>query len=81
MGTFLSDIVLQVLSFVAENERSNIRQRQSEGIAAAKIRGVKFGRPLKPLPDNFMNVYQQWLNNEITGTAASKACGISLSTF
>lgn len=81
MGTFLSDIVLQVLSFVAENERSNIRQRQAEGIAAAKIRGVKFGRPLKPLPDNFMNVYQQWLNNEITGTAAAKACGIPLSTF
>ena len=50
MGTFLSDIVLQVLSFVAENERHNIRQRQAEGIAAAKARGVKFGRPPKPLP-------------------------------
>ena len=53
MGTFLSDIVLQVLSFVAENERENIRQRQAEGIAAAKARGVKFGRPALPLPDNF----------------------------
>ncbi len=53
IGTFLSDIVLQVLSFVAENERANIRQRQAEGIAAAKARGVQFGRPTKPLPDNF----------------------------
>lgn len=59
MGTFLSDIVLQVLSFVAENERSNIRQRQAEGIAAAKARGVKFGRPPKPLPENFHTVYQR----------------------
>ena len=62
MGTFLSDIVLQVLSFVAENERSNIRQRQAEGIAAAKARGVKFGRPPKPLPENFHTVYQRWKN-------------------
>lgn len=53
MGTFLSDIVLQVLSFVAENERTNIKQRQAEGIAAAKAKGVKFGRPPLPLPDNF----------------------------
>ena len=59
MGTFLSDIVLQVLSFVAENERSNIRQRHAEGIAAAKARGVKFGRPPKPLPENFHTVYQR----------------------
>lgn len=54
MGTFLSDIVLQVLSFVAESERTNIRQRQAEGIAAAKDRGVRFGRPPKPLPQNFI---------------------------
>lgn len=60
MGTFLSDIVLQVLSFVAENERTNIRQRQTEGIAAAKARGVRFGRPPRPLPDNFHAVYQRW---------------------
>ena len=53
MGTFLSDIVLQVLSFVAENERANIRQRQLEGIAAAKARGVRFGRPPRPLPVNY----------------------------
>ena len=57
MGTFLSDIVLQVLSFVAENERANIRQRQAEGIAAAKARGVRFGRPPKPLPDNYLSTY------------------------
>lgn len=62
MGTFLSDIVLQVLSFVAENERTNIRQRQAEGIAAAKARGVRFGRPPKPLPENFHHLYQQWKN-------------------
>ena len=73
MGTFLSDIVLQVLSFVAENERHNIRQRQAEGIAAAKARGVKFGRPPKR--------YQQWKGGKLTGTAAAKACGMPLSTF
>ena len=60
MGTFLSDIVLQVLSFVAENERTNIKQRQTEGIAAAKAKGIRFGRPPKPLPENFHLVYQQW---------------------
>ena len=64
MGTFLSDIVLQVLSFVAENERTNIRQRQAEGIAAAKARGVRFGRPPAPLPDNFHHLYQQWKNGK-----------------
>lgn len=58
MGTFLSDIVLQVLSFVAENERINIRQRQAEGISAAKARGVKFGRPELPLPENFYEVHR-----------------------
>ena len=80
-GTFLSDVVLQVLSFVAENERTNIRQRQAEGIAAAKARGVRFGRPPKPLPENFHQLYQQWKNGKITGTAAAKACGMPLSTF
>ena len=81
MGTFLSDIVLQVLSFVAENERTNIRQRQSEGIAAAKARGVRFGRPPKPLPEDFHLLYQQWKNGKISGTAAAKLCGMPLSTF
>ena len=81
MGTFLSDIVLQVLSFVAENERNNIRQRQAEGIAAAKAKGVRFGRPPKPLPDNFHSCYQRWKRGEITGTAAAKECGMPLATF
>ena len=81
MGTFLSDIVLQVLSFVAENERSNIRQRQAEGIAAAKARGVRFGRPPKPLPENYYSVYRKWKSGEITGTAAAKECKMPLSTF
>ena len=81
MGTFLSDIVLQVLSFVAENERSNIRQRQAEGIAAAKARGVKFGRPPKPLPENFPTVYQRWKNGKITGTKAAEECNMPITTF
>jgi DNA invertase Pin-like site-specific DNA recombinase len=81
LGTFISDLVLQLLSFVAENERTNIKQRQAEGIAAAKARGVKFGRPPRPLPANFHTVYQRWRQGEITGTAAAKACGMALSTF
>ena len=81
MGTFLSDIVLQILSFVAENERVNIRQRQAEGIAAAKAKGVRFGRTPKPLPENFHAVYQRWKKGAITGTAAAKECGMPLSSF
>ena len=81
IGTFLSDIVLQVLSFVAENERVTIRQRQAEGIAAAKARGVRFGRPPMPLPENFPVQYQRWKRGEITGKAAAQACGMPLSTF
>lgn len=81
MGTFLSDIVLQVLSFVAENERTNMRQRQAEGIAAAKAKGVRFGRPPKPLPENFHFVYQRWKMGKITGTRAAIECKMPLSTF
>lgn len=81
MGTFLSDIVLQVLSFVAENERTNIKQRQAEGIAAAKAKGVRFGRPPRPLPENFHSAYQRWKQGEITGTAAAKECGMPLASF
>ena len=81
MGTFLSDIVMQVLSFVAENERTAIRQRQAEGIAAAKARGVRFGRPPRPLPENYHSAYQRWKAGTITGTAAAKECGMPLSTF
>jgi DNA invertase Pin-like site-specific DNA recombinase len=81
MGTFLSDIVLQVLSFVAENERANIRQRQAEGIAAAKARGVRFGRAPLPLPENFHVVYQMWQEGKLSGVNAAKECGMSKSTF
>ncbi len=81
MGTFLSDIVLQVLSFVAENERISIRQRQAEGIAAAKARGVRFGRPPGPLPDNFHEMYQLWQSGKITADAAAKACRMPPTTF
>jgi len=81
MGTFLSDIVLQVLSFVAENERTNIRQRQAEGIAAAKARGVKFGRPPRPLPDNFYQVHQAWRSKKMTLQEAADACAMPVGTF
>ena len=81
VGKFIADIVLQVLSFVAENERTNIRQRQAEGIAAAKARGVRFGRPPAPLPENFHSAYQRWKAGKITGTAAAAECGMPLSTF
>ena len=81
MGTFLSDIVLQVLSFVAENERSNIRQRQAEGIAAAKARGVRFGRPPLPLPENFQEVYRAWRGKQITLKQAAQACQMPEGTF
>lgn len=81
MGTFLSDIVLQVLSFVAENERQNIKRRQAEGIAAAKARGVKFGRPKVRLPENFLEVYSKWKNKELTVTEAARLCGMPRSTF
>jgi len=81
MGTFLSDIVLQVLSFVAENGRTSILQRQAEGIAAAKARGVRFGRPPRPLPENYHDCYQRWKSGKITGIAAARECGMLLATF
>ena len=81
LGTFLSDIVLQVLSFVAENERSNIRQRQAEGIAAAKARGVRFGRPQIPMPDNFYEVCRRWKEKELSLQEAARLCGMSKTTF
>lgn len=81
MGTFLSDIVLQILSFVAENERTTIHQRQAEGIASARARGVRFGRPPKPLPDNFREMCRRWQAGEMTCTAAAKSCGMALTTF
>ena len=81
MGTFLSDIVLQVLSFVAENERTNIKQRQAEGIAAAKAKGVKFGRPPLPLPDNFYEVHRAWRSKKLTLKEAASACNMPVGTF
>ncbi len=81
MGTFLSDIVLQILSFVAENERNNIRQRQAEGIAAAKSRGVRFGRPPGKLPENFDQIYDSWKRGMLSTAAAADECGMPLSTF
>ena len=81
MGTFLSDIVLQVLSFVSENERTNISQRQAEGIAAAKARGIKFGRPSLPLPDNFYEIHREWRMKKISLKEAAKACDMPVGTF
>lgn len=81
LGSFLSDIVLQVLSFVAENERVNIRARQAEGIAAAKAKGVHFGPQPHELPDNFPEMCQAWRNKETSLREAAEACGIPKSTF
>ncbi len=81
MGTFLSDIVLQVLSFVAENERSNIRQRQAEGIAAAKARGVRFGRPRVELPSNFEEIIRAYNKRQISLGEAVKWSKMSRATF
>ena len=81
MGTFLSDIVLQVLSFVAQNERENIRQRQREGIEAAKLRGVRLGIPTRTVPDDFEQICCRWKNGEIIGKEAAQLCDMPLTTF
>lgn len=81
IGTFLSDIVLQILSFVAENERANIHQRQAEGIAAARARGVRFGRPPKALPENYHSIVQRYTEGSISKTQAARECNMPLSTF
>lgn len=81
LGTFIADLVLQVLSFVAENERENIRQRQAEGIAAAKRKGVRFGRPQKPLPENFEEVQGRWQRGELTCREAAKLCNMPYGSF
>ena len=81
LGTFISDVVLQILSFVAQNERENIRIRQAEGIAAAKANGVKFGRPELPLPENFHEVHKAWREKKLTLKQAAEACGMKESTF
>ena len=81
LGTFISDLVLTLLSYVAENERLNIRQRQAEGIVAAKARGVHFGRRPNPLPENFYEVYQLWNMKKISVTEAARRCGMAQTTF
>lgn len=81
LGTFLSDVVLQILSFVAENERGNIRQRQAEGIVAAKKRGVRFGRPEKSPSREFYRQYAKWRAGKCSVREAAKACHMSHSTF
>lgn len=81
LGTFIADLVLQVFSFVAENERINIRQRQAEGIAAAKKRGVKFGRPPISVPENFEENYLLWKNKKLSARQAAEKCGLTIDTF
>lgn len=81
MGTFIADLVLQILSFVAENERANIKKRQEQGIAAAKARGVRFGRPEKPVPGNFVEIVRQWDKRVITTSEAMRLCDMSRATF
>ncbi len=81
MGTFLSDIVLQLLSFVAQNERETIRQRQAEGIAAAKAKGKQFGRPIKKTPPDFVEVVKKWTNKELTIQQVVSICDMSESSF
>lgn len=80
-GTFVADLVLQILSYVAETERENILQRQKEGIVAAKLRGVKFGRPRKEIPNNFYDLKKEWENKTISSREAAKCLNISQDTF
>ena len=81
LGTFIADLVLQVLSFSAQLERENILQRQAEGIAAAKAKGVLFGRKSVIIPENFREIYQKWRNKELTNEQAAKLCGFSVRTL
>lgn len=81
MGTFIADLVLQILSFVAEAERANIRKRQEQGIAAAKAKGVKFGRPETPMPDDFGEIVRKWEKGKIKLKEVVQKCGMSQATF
>ncbi len=81
MGTFIADLVLQILSFVAQSERENIKKRQAEGIAAAKAKGVKFGRPEVPTPNDFDKYMSKWEKGQITTAEILKLTGLSKSTF
>lgn len=81
MGTFIADLVLQILSFVAQSERENIKKRQAEGIAAAKAKGVKFGRPEKDIPDDFGKIIKAWEQKRLPFTEVLKLCNMSEATF
>ena len=81
VGKFIADVVLQVLSFVAENERETMKQRQKEGIRMAKLRGVKFGRPSIPMPDGFIEIAERYKRKEITSGEAVKMSGLTRGTF
>ena len=80
-GTFVADLVLQILSYVAKTERENIHQRQKEGIAAAKLRGVKFGRPRKDVPERFWQLKEDWEDQKITSREAARQLSIAQDTF
>ena len=81
MDTFIADLVLQILSFVAQSERESIKKRQAEGIAAAKARGVKFGRPPLPLPENFHDAHRDWRAKKLTLRQAAERCAMPEGTF
>ena len=81
MGTFIADLVLQILSFVAQSERENIKKRQAEGIAAAKAKGIKFGRPEKPVPENFDRIVKAWEQKKLPFSEVLKQCDMSEATF
>lgn len=80
-GTFVADLVLQILSYVAETERENIRQRQMEGIAAARMRGVQFGRPRKQVPERFEHLKREWEDRKVTSREAARELGVAQDTF
>lgn len=81
LGTLIADLVLTLLSYVSENERSNIKSRQQEGIEAAKLKGIRFGRPEKPTPHNFGQICSRWLAKEISAEEAAKLCNFTRATF
>ncbi len=81
MGTFIADLVLQILSFIAQNERENIKKRQAQGIAAAKARGMQFGRPVIDTPDEFSEIVRAWENKEIDFEQVEQMCHMSKATF
>ena len=81
LGTLIADLVLSLLSYVSENERCAIRQRQKEGIEAARLKGVRFGRPQKVLPENFEQICVLWQSGELSSRKAAKLCGMPLTSF